>query len=104
VANTLIYTDEQFAHDQQTYHRNPTPTSQLRVVVGNGADKQRLEEIARDAGVSGKVVFAGRVSDDLLASYYQTCDVFVLPSLKEGFGIVFIEAMYYSNSCVGAKT
>jgi len=73
------------------------------VVVGDGEDRQRLEEITRDAGVSDKVIFAGRVSDDLLPSYYQTCNAFVLPSLKEGFGIVFLEAMYYAKPCIGAR-
>jgi glycosyltransferase involved in cell wall biosynthesis len=50
-----------------------------------------------------KVIFTGWVSDNLLPSYYQACDVFALPSLKEGFGIVFLEAMYYAKPCIGAR-
>ena len=41
--------------------------------------------------------------DELLPSYYNNSDVFVLPSLKEGFGIVFLEAMYYAKPCVGVR-
>jgi phosphatidylinositol alpha-1,6-mannosyltransferase len=48
------------------------------------------------------VVFTGFVPDELLPSYYDACDLFVLPSLKEGFGIVFLEAMYHAKACVGA--
>jgi phosphatidylinositol alpha-1,6-mannosyltransferase len=48
------------------------------------------------------VVFTGFVADELLPSYYDACDLFVLPSLKEGFGIVFLEAMYHAKACVGA--
>src|SRR3989442_49006 len=62
------------------------------VIVGEGSDRYRLERLAKELGVSEKVFFAGQVSDRDLASYYKACHVFVLPSLKEGFGIVFLEA------------
>ncbi|OGI19115.1 MAG: hypothetical protein A3B68_07955 [Candidatus Melainabacteria bacterium RIFCSPHIGHO2_02_FULL_34_12] len=73
------------------------------VIVGEGSDRKRLEKLAFDLGVSGNIIFTGRVSDDLLPSYYNLCDVFVLPSLQEGFGIVFLEAMYFSKPCIGAR-
>jgi phosphatidylinositol alpha-1,6-mannosyltransferase len=72
------------------------------VVVGHGGDRSRLEKLAQEVGVAERVVFTGFVADRLLPSYYDTCDVFVLPSLKEGFGIVFLEAMYHAKACVGA--
>ena len=37
-----------------------------------------------------------RVNQPTLNQLYSTADIFVLPSLQEGFGIVFLEAMYYS--------
>jgi phosphatidyl-myo-inositol dimannoside synthase len=73
------------------------------VVVGDGTDRERLERIAKDSGVHEKVIFTQRVSDDLLPSYYQACDVFVLPSLEEGFGIVFLEAMSHAKPCIGVR-
>ena len=72
------------------------------VIVGDGSDRKRLELEVKNIGLSNKIVFAGQISDDLLPSYYQACDLFVLPSLNEGFGIVFLEAMYHSKPCIGA--
>ena len=72
------------------------------VIIGNGDDRPRLERLSRDLGIAAKVFFPGRVSDHLLPAYYKNCDIFVLPSTKEGFGIVFLEAMYYGKPCIGA--
>jgi phosphatidylinositol alpha-1,6-mannosyltransferase len=71
------------------------------VLVGEGADRPRLEQLATDHGVRSHVHFVGRISDESLSSYYQACDVFVLPSTREGFGIVFLEAMHYAKACIG---
>lgn len=73
------------------------------VIVGDGTDYKRLEKLANDLDISNKVIFTGQLTDDLLVAYYKACDVFVLPSLGEGFGIVFLEAMYYGKPCIGAK-
>lgn len=63
------------------------------VVFGNGDDVGRLTRIARELGVLGKVRFqpAHSVMDTL--DYYNLCDVFVMPSKQEGFGIVYLEAL-----------
>lgn len=62
------------------------------VIVGDGDDRGRLEQLARQLGVDRRVHFAGRVSDSELVDYYRLADAFVMPSAKEGFGIVFLEA------------
>lgn len=73
------------------------------VIIGDGDDRFRLERVSHDLGIASKVFFCGRVSDHLLPAYYKNCDIFALPSTKEGFGIVFLEAMYYGKPCIGAN-
>jgi asparagine synthase (glutamine-hydrolysing) len=73
------------------------------VVVGEGGVRPELERLAKKLGLESRVFFTGRVPDSRLSLYYQACDVFVLPSLKEGFGIVFLEAMQFAKPCVGAR-
>jgi rhamnosyl/mannosyltransferase len=65
------------------------------ILGGEGPLTSRLQEVARDAAVSDRVVFAGRIPEADLPAYYHACDVFCLPSVEpaEAFGIVQIEAM-----------
>jgi len=62
------------------------------VIAGDGDDRPRLEQLAHELGIAGRVHFAGQVSDSELLDYYRLADVFAMPSAKEGFGIVFLEA------------
>ncbi|PYK29919.1 MAG: glycosyltransferase [Verrucomicrobia bacterium] len=63
------------------------------VLGGRGPDKPRVERLIRESGVSDNVILAGYVTDYELRSHYNLCDVFVMPSKGEGFGIVFLEAL-----------
>lgn len=71
----------------------PTFPGITAVVVGGGDDLPRLRAVAQTAGVAEAMKFTGPVSDTELPDYYRLADVFVLPSRKEGFGIVFLEAL-----------
>lgn len=71
-------------------------------IAGDGDDRARLVQRMRDGGLDGHVTFTGRVSDAALRRLYQTCQVFVLPSRNEGFGIAFLEAMRAGRPCIGA--
>ncbi len=61
-------------------------------VVGEGPLKPELASLARELGVDDRVEFLGRVSDARLAEAYAQACLFAMPSSKEGFGIVFLEA------------
>ena len=60
-------------------------------LVGDGPLRGRLEERARELGISGRVRFAGRRTDT--PAFYRDADVFVLLSDYEGMPMSIIEAM-----------
>ena len=72
-------------------------------IIGNGGDRARLASIARELRIEQHVEFLGHVSDEALKQAYQDCTIFVLPSAKEGFGFVFIEAMAFGKPVVAAR-
>jgi phosphatidylinositol alpha-1,6-mannosyltransferase len=74
------------------------------VVVGDGDDRGRLESLAVDAKVRDHVQFVGTKAGEELAGYYHACDVFVMPSRSEGFGVVFLEAMSHGKPVVAANS
>jgi phosphatidylinositol alpha-1,6-mannosyltransferase len=61
-------------------------------IVGEGPLKSELASLARERAVGERVEFLGRVSDARLAEAYAQACLFAMPSSKEGFGIVFLEA------------
>ena len=71
------------------------------VIVGDGDDRPRLERLAFDLGVGNRVHFRGERPWPELLELYADCDAVVLPSRKEGFGLVFVEAMAFSKPVVG---
>jgi phosphatidylinositol alpha-1,6-mannosyltransferase len=71
------------------------------VIIGQGDDRVRLEEVARDIGVAERVRFLGSVGTRQLAEAYRIADLFVMPSAGEGFGIVFLEAMASGTPALG---
>jgi phosphatidylinositol alpha-1,6-mannosyltransferase len=72
-------------------------------VVGEGTDLGRLRQLVLDLGTQANVTFLGRLSTTALAREYERCSLFVLPSRKEGFGIVFLEAMSRSKAVVALR-
>src|SRR3984893_8964663 len=78
-------------------------TSIHYVVAGRGEDREFLQRTALRFGLQTRVHFIGAVSDGELASLYRKCNAFVLPSGKEGFGIVFLEAMFFGAPVIAAR-
>jgi glycosyltransferase involved in cell wall biosynthesis len=72
-------------------------------IVGTGTDRARLEQVARECGVAERVEFRGRVSSEALAAAYAESALFVMPSAKEGFGIVFLEAALFNKASIGGN-
>ncbi len=63
------------------------------LVIGIGSDKEMLKKLAQDIGVSERVIFLGEIENKEIPMYLKISDIFIRPSLSEGFGISFVEAM-----------
>ena len=71
---------------------------QLKYLIAGKYDteeKSRLDKLIAVKKLGDHIVFAGFVPDDELAAHFNLATLYVMPSRKEGFGIVFIEAMHY---------
>lgn len=75
------------------------------VLVGEDEGQRKmLEERAEKLGIKDKVVFTGHITDDeMFKSSYSACDVFILPSEYEAFGLVLLEAMACEKPCVATR-
>jgi len=62
------------------------------LIIGDGPEKARLEALARDLGVSDRVLFPGFLEYADLIAAMKSSKVFVLPSTREGFGLSVLEA------------
>jgi phosphatidylinositol alpha-1,6-mannosyltransferase len=72
------------------------------LIAGTGDDQAFLLRAARDFGVADRVRFLGVVTDSDLAELYRRSLAFILPSAKEGFGLVFLEAMFFGAPVIAA--
>ena len=71
------------------------------VLVGDGNDRPRLEQLACDRRIAAHTYFLHGLTPEQLSACYANCDVFALPSRGEGFGLVFLEAMAHSKPVIG---
>jgi glycosyltransferase involved in cell wall biosynthesis len=77
----------------QAFARLAHPAARLVVVGHAGRDQQALRDRAAALGIGERVVFTGWIEDADLEGFYAAADVFVYPTLMEGFGMPVLEAM-----------
>ena len=63
------------------------------LIGGKGNDASRIERLIKDRGLDDYIKLIGFIPEKELVDHYNLCDVFVMPSKGEGFGIVFLEAL-----------
>jgi glycosyltransferase involved in cell wall biosynthesis len=78
-------------------------TSFELIIGGDGPDRVALEQIAQAMGVADHCHFLGLLTATEVRHWMQQCDVFVLPSLHETFGIVLGEAMACGKPVISTR-
>ena len=64
-------------------------------IIGDGPERENLETLVSRRGLNDNVEFMGFIDQDGLIGYMKSSKAFVLPSVREGFGLVIVEA----NAC-----
>ncbi|MCC6858383.1 MAG: glycosyltransferase family 4 protein [Bryobacterales bacterium] len=82
--------------------RSRIPELEVRI-AGNGPEAENLKRLWTELRLGDTVAWLGDVSQETLAKEYNRADVFCLPSVQEGFGIVFLEAMASGKPVVAAR-
>lgn len=73
------------------------------LIMGDGPDRKKLEDLAEKLKTKERVIFLGKYNNDDLPKYLVIADIFVRPSLSEGQGISFLEAMAASTPVIGTQ-
>jgi glycosyltransferase involved in cell wall biosynthesis len=74
------------------------------LLVGDGEDRTALERMAADLGIAARVRFAGAVAHAEVPAHLRLGEAFARPSLSEGLGTAFLEAMACGLPVVGTRT
>ncbi len=82
--------------------RGAIPGLEIRI-VGDGPCNAAWREQAGRLHLENTVTWLGDISRAGLAAEYNGCDIFCLPSVQEGFGIVLLEAMAAGKPIVAAR-
>lgn len=73
------------------------------LILGGGEQEKELKDLVKKLGAEKYVILSGYLQNELLPEYLRLADVFCRPSLDEGFGISFIEAMASGLPVIGTN-
>ncbi len=79
----------------------------LKYILAGGytkTEKEFIDSKIEIYGLNDVVILTGFLPDDELAHHFSMTDIYIMPSIKEGFGIVFVEAMYYGVPVIAGNT
>lgn len=70
-------------------------------IAGTGTEDNNLKKKAKKMGINDKVMFYGYLKHKRLMLLMSQCDIFIMPSWNEAFGIVYLEAMSFEKPVIG---
>ena len=73
------------------------------LIIGEGSERKNLESLVEKLNLKEKVKFLGEIPNEKVPEYLAAADCFILPSLREGFGIVILEAQAAGVPVIGTK-
>ena len=75
------------------------------LLVGDGSQRQELENLVQENGITKQVQFAGRVPHDVIEKVHQQIDIFVsLTLVDESFGVSLVESMACAKAIIASDT
>ncbi len=81
--------------------KEKNPAFALRLaIVGNGDDAKNVTDKIQNTGLNNCISLFTEISDIDLSIFYSKSKGLIFPSIREGFGFVFLEAMYYGKCCI----
>lgn len=69
------------------------PKNAKLLILGNGPDEEKLKSLSESLKFGDRIIMLGSVKNELVPEYLAISDIFIRPSLSEGQGIAFLEAM-----------
>jgi glycosyltransferase involved in cell wall biosynthesis len=75
----------------------------IAVIIGSGPLQEQLQKKVIQLGLNGKILFVGRKMHEEIPMWLNASDIFVLPSLGEGFPTVIPEALACGKPVIGTK-
>jgi teichuronic acid biosynthesis glycosyltransferase TuaC len=72
-------------------------------IIGDGPERPRLQQLATNLKIAGKVIFLGRQNRSQVAAAMRHCALFALPSRYEGLGCVYLEAMATGKAVIACR-
>lgn len=72
-------------------------------VAGGGPQLADMKKLSNSLGISDRVKFTGVISHVKMMQLMNECDIFILPSWDEAFGVVYLEAMSFKKPIIGIR-
>jgi glycosyltransferase involved in cell wall biosynthesis len=72
-------------------------------IVGDGSERSELERLVEELEIQAHVAFLGELRHEEAMCEMAACDIMVMPSWNEGFGVVYLEAMAHGKPVIGTQ-